>query len=139
MTVSGRFPENSEILKTLRPHLLTCSSSCNEGGGGTVQSGCVSFPSLRQKPRSRTHLGQFVLLLRLDAEARNVGVGEAGGVLQLLHAADLRHGLIFSLLLLLGLRLRHLHFMLLVWWDTGRKGFVAPVGRACMLRTFKRW
>lgn len=27
MTVSGRFPENSEILKTLRPHLFTCSSS----------------------------------------------------------------------------------------------------------------
>lgn len=27
MTVSGRFPENSEILKTLRPHLFTCSNS----------------------------------------------------------------------------------------------------------------
>lgn len=60
-----------------------------------------------------THVRQFLLFLRLDAEARNVGVGEAGGVLQLLDAADLRHGLIFSLLL--GLRLRHLNFMLLVW------------------------
>lgn len=27
ITVSGRFPENSEILKTLRPHLFACSSS----------------------------------------------------------------------------------------------------------------
>lgn len=27
ITVSARFPENSEILKTLRPHLFTCSSS----------------------------------------------------------------------------------------------------------------
>lgn len=98
--------------------------------GGAIQSGYVSLRSLGQKawphrarpPYSSTHLRQFVLLLRLDAEARNVGVGKAGGVLQLLHAADLRHGLIFSLLLLLGLRLRHLHFMLLVWRDTGRRG-----------------
>lgn len=30
MTVSGRFPENSEILKTLRPHLFACSSSCQQ-------------------------------------------------------------------------------------------------------------
>lgn len=67
---------------------------------------------------NQTHVGQFLLFLRLDAEARNVGVGEAGGVLQLLDAADLRHGLIFSLLL--SLRLRHLNFMLLVWWDKSR-------------------
>lgn len=75
------------------------------------------FLPVNPRVEMQTHIRQFLLLLRLDAKAWNVGVGEAGGVLQLLHAADLRHGLIFGLLL--GLRLRHLHFMLLVWWDTG--------------------
>ena len=61
-----------------------------------------------------THVGQLVLRLRLDAEARDAGVGEAGRVLQLLHPADLGHRLGLLLLLLLVLRAGHLHLMLLV-------------------------
>ena len=38
-------------------------------------------------------------------------------MLQLFHPTDLRHGLVLFLLLLLRLRGRHLHFMLLVWGD----------------------
>lgn len=64
-----------------------------------------------------THLSEFILGLRLNSEARDIRVCEAGGVLQLFHPADLRHGLVLLLLLLLRLRGRHLHFMLLVWRD----------------------
>lgn len=63
---------------------------------------------------ARTNLGEFILGLGLDAKARDVGVGEAGGVLQLFHPTDLTHGLVLLLLLLLRLRAWHLHFMLLV-------------------------
>lgn len=62
-----------------------------------------------------THLSEFILSLGLDAKTRDIGVCEAGGVLQLFHPADLRHGLVLLLLLLLRLRGWHLDFMLLVW------------------------
>ena len=64
--------------------------------------------------KPNTHVSQLVLRLRLDAKARDAGVGEAGRVLQLLHPADLGHGLGLLLLLLLVLRAGHLHLMLLV-------------------------
>lgn len=64
---------------------------------------------------TQTHLSEFILCLCLDAEARDIRVREAGGVLQLFHPADLRHGLVLLLLLLLRLRGWHLHFVLLVW------------------------
>lgn len=60
------------------------------------------------------HLSEFIFSLGLDPEARDIGVCEAGGVLQLLYPADLRHGLVLLLLLLLRLRGWHFHFMLLV-------------------------
>lgn len=64
---------------------------------------------------TQTHLSEFILGLGLDAKARDIGVREAGGVLQLFHPADLRHGLVLLLLLLLRLRRWHLYFVLLVW------------------------
>lgn len=72
--------------------------------------------------QANTHLSEFILGLGLDAEARDVGVREAGGVLQLFHPADLRHGLVLLLLLLLRLRGWHLHFMLLVCSETRVEG-----------------
>lgn len=72
--------------------------------------------------RANTHLSEFILGLGLDAEARDVRVREAGGVLQLFHPADLRHGLVLLLLLLLRLRGWHLHFMLLVCSETQVEG-----------------
>lgn len=69
---------------------------------------------------TQTHLSEFILGLGLDAEARDIRVREAGGVLQLFHPADLRHGLVLLLLLLLRLRGWHLHFMLLVWRNAGK-------------------
>lgn len=66
---------------------------------------------------TQAHLREFILGLGLDSEARDIRVREAGGVLQLFHPADLRHGLVLLLLLLLRLGGRHLHFMLLVWRD----------------------
>lgn len=69
---------------------------------------------------TQAHLSEFILGLGLDSEARDVRVREAGGVLQLFHPADLRHGLVLLLLLLLRLRGWHLHFMLLVWRDAAK-------------------
>lgn len=40
---------------------------------------------------SEDNLGQLVLVLRVDAEARHGGAGEAGAVRQLPHAADVTH------------------------------------------------
>lgn len=62
-----------------------------------------------------THLCEFILCLGLDSKARDVGVCEAGGVLQLFHSADLGHGLVLLLLVLLCLRRRHLHLVLFIW------------------------
>lgn len=117
MTVSGRFPENSEILKTLRPHLFTCSSSCKIFRDRVRDELFFLNPSrfhLSPMQNAQAHLGQLILRLGFDTKARDVGVCEARRVLQLFHPADLRHGFVLLLLLLLRLRGRHLHFMLLV-------------------------
>lgn len=50
---------------------------------------------------THTHLGQCFLSVRLDSEARDVGIGEAGTVSQLFHATDLGHRPLLLLLILL--------------------------------------
>lgn len=133
MTVSGRFPENSEILKTLRPHLFTCSNSWKNQNPKKqwdkirnkfpqlYTSNCTHCALYLCKLCTQTHLSKFIFGLGLDPKSRDVRVCEAGWVLQLFHPTDLRHGLVLLLLLLLRLRGWHLDFMLLVWRDTVQK------------------
>lgn len=64
--------------------------------------------SQREKDR-QGDLGELVLVVRVDSEARHRGAGEAGAVRQFPHSADVTHRFIFQ-----GRR-RDFHLVLLVY------------------------
>lgn len=61
----------------------------------------------------RAHLGQQIFPVSADAKAWDAGSCDTGAVWGFLHSTDLRHGLLF-LLLLLGWGGHNLHIMLLL-------------------------
>lgn len=116
MTVSGRLPEYSATLNTLRPHLLVSSSSWGPKG----QRSSTGDPAAGWVTPAGTHLGQQPLLVRADPEAGDGGGREAGAVRELPDTTDLRHGTFPPLLLLvLVLGWGDLNLLLLVWASTG--------------------
>lgn len=132
VTVSGRFPEYSDILNMSIPHLFTSSISCGCATRADVITMC--FRSRHwdnghtQKKQTASYFGEEPFLAGVDPKARDGGGGEAGAVGGLLHAADLGHGPLL-LVLLLGGRRHDVHVMLLLCRI--RRGRTSSLRSAC--------
>lgn len=125
VTVSGRFPENSEILKMSIPHLLTSSNSCGSTTGADVRRNMPprlnddhedaggKEKETKKQSKVASYFSEQPLLAGVDPEARDGGRGQTGAVGGLLHAADLGHGPLLFVLFLGGGR-HDVHVMLLL-------------------------
>lgn len=120
MQLSGRLLANSATLNMLKLHLSRSSNSYfkhrpREQIKQTTKVYRINTPDYLNKPLmgktfilSTSDLGELVLVVCVDAEARHRCAGEAGAVRQLPHAADVTHWLVFQ-----GGR-RDFHLVLLV-------------------------
>lgn len=121
MQLRGLLVENSATLKMLKLHLSISSSSWS--GRTNMHTWAQQTQSCsRGDAEEAADLGELVLLLRVDAEARHGGAGEAGAVGQLPHPTDVAHGFIFQ-----GGG-RDLHLVLLVCTWEPVQSFLGPSG-----------
>lgn len=95
MQLRGLLLENSATLKMLKLHLSISSSSLS---GITHMYTCAQQRESysRGHPEKPADLGELILVVRVDAEARHGGAGEAGAVGQFPHPTDVAHGFIFQ-------------------------------------------
>lgn len=87
----GLLLENSATLKMLKLHLSRSSNSLWEEEQNIYAVARSRGGSGAETPAD---LGEFVLVVGVDAEARHGGAGEAGAVGQLPHPTDVAHGFV---------------------------------------------